>query len=131
MESDEPAAVASPFLQVFSAADFDGMRAMLAGDVRAYITNATGGIDEVEGRDDYLRRLEEMDLPAAQFTVELTQAPVLVDPDRVLVMVEVRARKGDRVLHNFAAHLLRVAEGRITEWWMVDAKPALSDHFWS
>ena len=68
-----------------------------------------------------------MDLPAAQFSVEPTQEPVPVDSDRALVMVEVRARKGDSVLHTFAADLLRVAGGRVTEWRMVDAKPGESD----
>lgn len=131
MDSDEPTAVASHFVQAFSAADFDRMREMLDEDLRAVITNAEGGVDEVEGRDDYLRRIEAMDLPAASFSVQLTQPPVPVDPDQALVMVEVHARKGDRALHNFAAHLLRVAGGRITEWRMVDAKPAESDRFWS
>lgn len=131
MESNEPTAVASRFLRAFSEADFDGMREMLAEDVRAYITNAEGGIDEVEGREEYLRRIEAMDLSAAHFSVEPTQAPVPVDADRALIMVEVHAQKGDRALHNFAAHLLRVAGGRITEWRMVEAKPAESDQFWS
>jgi hypothetical protein len=72
-----------------------------------------------------------MDLPAARFSVELTQSPVAVDADRVLIMVEVRAVRGSRRLHNFAAHLLRVAGGSIEEWTMVDAKPAESDRFWS
>ena len=131
MESSEPTAVTGRFLRAFSAADFDGMRSMLADDVVAYITNAEGGIDEVEGRDAYLSRLAAMDLPAARFSLELTQPPVLVDADRVLVMVEIRARRDQRSLHNFAAHLLRIAGGRITEWRMVDAKPAESDRFWS
>ena len=46
-------------------------------------------------------------------------------------MVEIRAERGGRTLHNFAALLLRVADGRISEWWMADAKPAESDAFWS
>lgn len=46
-------------------------------------------------------------------------------------MVEIHARRGDRSLHNFAAHLVRVSDGRITELRMVDAKPADSDAFWS
>jgi endonuclease/exonuclease/phosphatase family metal-dependent hydrolase len=54
-----------------------------------------------------------------------------VDPDRVLVMVEIQAHRGGRSLHNFAAHLLRIADGRIRDWRMVDAKPAESDEFWS
>ena len=131
MESTEPATVARQFLRAFSAADFEGMRALLADDVVAYITNAEGGIDEIEGRDAYLSRLEAMDLPAARFSIELTQPPVSVDSDRALVMVEIRAERGERSLHNFAAHLLRVVAGRIAEWRMVDAKPAESDRFWS
>lgn len=46
-------------------------------------------------------------------------------------MVEVRARRGERVLHNFAAHLLKIDDGQIREWRMVDAKPAVSDEFWA
>jgi len=131
MASSEPAAVAGCFLAAFSAADFDAMRAMLAEDLVAYVTNAEGGMDRVEGREAYLDRVEAMDLPSARFSVELTQPPVPVDEDQALVMVEVRAERGGRSLHNFAAHLLRVADGRIAEWRMVDAKPAESDAFWS
>jgi hypothetical protein len=50
--------------------------------------------------------------------------------DQVLLMVEIHARR-DRSLHNFAAHRVRVSDGRITELRMVDAKPADSDAFWS
>ena len=46
-------------------------------------------------------------------------------------MVEIHARDGDRSLHNFAAHMVRVSDGRITELRMVDAMPADSDAFWS
>jgi hypothetical protein len=34
-------------------------------------------------------------------------------------------------LHNFAAHLLQVRNGRIIQMRMVDAKPAESDAFWA
>jgi len=131
VESSEPTAVAERFLAAFSAADFDAMRALLAEDLVAHVTNAEGGMDRVEGREAYLGRVEEMNLPSARFSIELTQPPVPADEDRVLVMVEVRAQRGGRSLHNFAAHLLRVADGRIAEWWMADAKPAESDAFWS
>jgi ketosteroid isomerase-like protein len=107
------------------------MRALLAEDLIAYITGADGRMDKVEGREPYLSRLEAMDLPSARFSVELTQPPVAVDAERVLVMVEVRARRKGRSLHNYAAHLLGVADGLITDWRMVDAKPSESDAFWS
>ncbi|MDC8981863.1 nuclear transport factor 2 family protein [Mycobacterium marinum] len=131
----EPAAVARDFIAAFSAADFGAMRHLLAADLIAHITNADGGADVVNGREDYLRRIAAMDLDAAQFRVELTQPPQPVDTDRVLVMVEVRARKGgsDQLqdLHNYAAHLLRVVRGQIAELHMVDAKPAESARFWA
>ena len=56
---------------------------------------------------------------------------MFVGDDQALVMTEVRARRGDRTLQNFAAHLLRVADGKIVEMYMVDAKPAESDEFWA
>jgi ketosteroid isomerase-like protein len=123
--------LATRLLEAFSAADLEGMRAVLDEHLVAYVTNAEGGMDRVDGREEYLRRVGAMDLPAARFSVELTQQPVVVDPDQVLLMVEVRAERGGRTLHNFAAHLLRVADGRVTEWRMVEAKPAESDEFWS
>jgi len=119
------------FVAAFSAADFKAMREVLAPDLIAYVTNSSGDVDRVEGRDAYLARIEAMDLPAANFRVELTQRPVTVAPDQVLAMVEVHAERGDRTLHNFAAHLLRIADERITEWRMVEAKPAESDAFWA
>lgn len=124
-------AVTKAFLEAFSAADIDRMGEMLAPDLTAYVTNSSGGVDEVRGRDAYLGRIEAMDLPSVDFSVELTQEPVPIDPDRALAMVEVRAQRGERALHNFAAHLLRVTGGRIAEWRMVDAKPAESDAFWA
>ena len=123
--------IADDLLRAFSAADIEAMRSMLAEDLVAFITNAEGGLDRIEGREEYLSRIEAMDLPSARFSVELTQAPVAVDSEQVLIMVEVRARRDGRSLHNFAAHLLRVAGGRVTEWRMVEAKPAESDEFWS
>jgi ketosteroid isomerase-like protein len=131
MDWSEPAVVASRFLEAFSAADFERMRALLSEDLVAYITNRDGGMDKLVGRDAYLRRLEAMDLPSARFSVELTQPPVPADRDRVLVMVEIRAERNGKSLHNFAAHLLRISDGRVTDWRMVDAKPAESEEFWS
>ncbi len=123
--------VAERFITAFSAADFGTMRELLAADLVAWVTGADGAMTRLEGRDSYLGRIEAMDLPAAKFSVELTQAPVGVDSDRVLLMVEVHAERGGRTLHNFAGHLLRIDGERIAEWWMVDAKPAESDAFWA
>ena len=125
-----PEEVARALVAAFSAGDVARMRALMTDDVRAYITNREGGVDAITGAEDYLRRIEAMDLPSAQFRVDVTQS-VTVRPDTAMIMVEVHAHRGDRALHNFAAHLMTVDGGRVREWWMVEARPAESDAFWA
>ena len=44
---------------------------------------------------------------------------------------EVKAERKGRELHNFAAFLARVPDDRITDLWMVEARPAYSAEFWA
>jgi len=44
--------LAHQLVEAFNAADLPRMRALLAEDRKAYITNALGGIDEVDGPDE-------------------------------------------------------------------------------
>jgi ketosteroid isomerase-like protein len=123
--------IATDLVEAFNAGDLDRMSDLLAPDLVAWVTNAEGEADRITGRDEYLSRIAAMDLPAARYRVRLTQSPAAIDDHLVLLMVEVRAERDGRRLHNFAAHVLRVDEGRVTEWRMADAKPAESDQFWS
>jgi hypothetical protein len=111
----------------FSAHDEPGMRSVLAADLVAYITNAEGGVDRVTGSEEYLQRL--LALQAPKLEVNVTQS-VTVAPGQAMAMVEIRAERKGRTLHNFAAFLSRTEHERITELWMVDALPAYSDEFW-
>jgi ketosteroid isomerase-like protein len=126
----DPGLVARRLIAAFSAGDMPGMRALLADDLTAYITNRQGGVDEVVGADGYVARVEAMDLPSADFRVDITQL-VEVRADLVMVMVEIHAARAGKTLHNHAAHLLSIRDGAVTEWWMVEALPAESDEFWS
>ena len=126
-----PVAVATNLLEAFNAGDLDRMRELLAPDLIAWVTNADGEADRVTGREEYLRRIAAMDLPGAQYRVTLTQSPATIDDHLLLLMVEVQAERNGRWLHNFAAHVIRVDDGRVTQWRMADAKPAESDQFWS
>jgi hypothetical protein len=128
-EARSTESVARELIDAFCAVDIHRMRSLLADDLRAYVTNRDGGVDEV-GADEYIERVAEMDLPSAQFKVEITQA-IVPRPDLVLVMVEINASRGDRTLHNYATHCLLVRDGLVIEWWMVEALPAESDAFWS
>ena len=126
-----PVAVATNLLEAFNAGDLDRMRELLAPDLIAWVTNAHGEADRVTGREEYLRRIAAMDLPGAQYRVTLTPSPATIDDHLLLLMVEVQAERNGRRLHNFAAHVLCVDDGRVTQWRMADAKPAESDQFWS
>jgi ketosteroid isomerase-like protein len=120
--------LARGFFGAYASGDRDSAAALLADDVIAYVTNAEAGVDVVRGRDEYMRRVP--DLGGAAGSLEITQV-LEIDAERVLTMVEVRARRREMELHNFAAFLARVRDGRIAELWMVDAKPEYSDRFWS
>ena len=120
---------ARELIEAFCAADTQRMRSLLADDLRAYITNREGGVDEV-GAEEYLQRLAAMDLPSAQLKLAVTQV-IAPRPQMVIAMVEVNAARGGRTLHNHAAHCLFVRDGLVAEWWMVEALPAESDAFWS
>jgi len=121
--------VARELIEAFCAADTRRMRTFLSDDLRAYITNRDGGVDEV-GADEYVARVAAMDLPSAQFTLDITQV-VTPRPEMVIAMVEVSAARRGRTLHNHAAHCLFVRDGLVTEWWMAEALPAESEAFWS
>jgi hypothetical protein len=89
---------------------------------------AYGDVDRVEGREAYLARLPE--LRAAGGRLEVTQV-LEIDPERAVAMVEIHANRNGRDLHNFAAFLARIPDGRVEELWMVEALPAFSAEFWS
>jgi ketosteroid isomerase-like protein len=126
-----PADVATSLLRAFNDGDLDRMRELMDPAMVAWVTDASGAAEPVVGADAYLDRIAAMDLPAVRYRVSPTQSPVAIEDDLVLLMVEVHAERDDRRLENFAAHVLRVADGRVTEWRMADAKPAESDRFWA
>ena len=128
MTAEELEAVARGFFEAFAGGDVDGAAARLAPDLVAWVTNADGGVDEVRGRDAYRARIPDMD--SAEWRIDVTQV-LAIDAERVLTAVENRAHRHGKDLHNFAAFLARVADRQIAELWMVEARPAYSDEFWS
>ena len=125
----DPCDVTRDFIMAYGTGEVAGLRQRLAEDFVGYVTNADAGVDRVDGPDAYVSRLP--DLAAAGGSARVTQC-VQVSTDQALTMVEIRAQRDGRDLHNFGAFLSRVdADGRICELWMVDALPSYSDEFWS
>lgn len=124
----DPAEVSRSFFQAYADGDREKAASILAGDLVAYITTADAGVDEVHGRDAYMARVP--DLEAAGGSAEVTQV-VGIDDERAMTMVEIKAERKGKTLHNFAGFLARVSGDEIAELWMVDARPSYSDEFWS
>jgi ketosteroid isomerase-like protein len=129
MTATDPAEVSRAFFQAYADGDRDAAADLLAEDVVAYITNAEAGVDTVTSRDDYMARVP--DLKEAGGEAAITQV-VGVDDERAMTMVEIKVPdRNGKSLHNHAAFLARVADGKIAELWMVEALPSYSDEFWS
>ncbi len=126
-----PRAFADQFVNAMATSDMAHIAASIHPSVRAYITNASGGSDEVTGREALLERLPDFASMADSFNARITQSHE-VDDRTVLTMVEIRAQRLGRSLHNFAGILLRLSgDGRLIEYRMVEALPEESDRFWS
>src|ERR1700761_456312 len=126
-----PAAFARRFVRAMEESDMDAVRASFAPDVRAYITNASGGTDLVTGSDALGQRFPDFTAMADSFHVVVTQVHE-IDDRTVLFMIEIHAARLGRTLHNFAGIFVRLSsEGQMTEYRMVEALPAESDAFWS
>jgi ketosteroid isomerase-like protein len=123
-----PERVARKLFESYAAGDVDAMRSCLADDLVGWITNRDGGVDRTDGADAYLSRLP--DLSEAEMEARITQV-LGIDDERAMTMVAIRATRRGLDLHNYAAFLARVVDGRVAELWMVEAQPAYSDEFWS
>lgn len=120
--------VTKRFFRAYADGDLRATGSLLADDVTAYITTAQADVMRVEGREAYMARVP--DLGAVGGSCEVTQL-LEIDRETTLTMVEIRAKRRGKELHNFAAFLARVTDGQIRELWMVDALPAYSADFWA
>ena len=121
--------VVKAFIEAFDRADLKSMEDLLAPDAVSYITDADGGVNRLDGRDAFMASVRAMDVETVNPDVAITQlAPI--SPGQALAMVEIKAERKGRTLHNHAAFLMSVYGGRIGEIRMVEALPAYSDSFW-
>ncbi len=121
--------VVTSFIRAFERGDLDALGDLLGEDFVGHVTTADGGVREVD-RAGYLESVRSMDVPSANLRLDVANI-VEVGSGRVLVMVEVRAQRDGKTLHNFSGQLATVVDGKLGELWMVEALPAESDSFWA
>lgn len=129
MTDTPPIAVVRGFVDAFGSTDLAAIGSFLAPDLVAEVTQPDGGTAQLQGRDAYMASIEALDLPSVRPSITATQI-AQVTTDQVMVMIEIKAARKGRKLHNFAAFLMRVFGGHIARIWMVEALPAESDAFW-
>ena len=122
--------VVGTFIDAFNAADLETMASCLAEKLAAEVTQRDGSTTQVEGRDAYMNLIAQLDIGTVQPKLTITQIADVND-DQVLVMIEVKAVRKERQLHNFAAYLKTIRDMKIARIWMVEALPEESDTFWS
>jgi hypothetical protein len=131
MPHESPGTFVRRFVEAMTSSDMATVRASFDPHVRAFITNAEGGTELVEGSDALGRRFPDFAAMADTFDATVTQVHEL-DDRTVLFMVEIRAHRLGRSLHNFAAFFIRLSdEDTMIEYHMVEALPSESDRFWS
>ena len=87
MSSDHLERLARDLFEAYGEGELETMRALLAEDLIAFITNADAGVDRVEGRDNFMSRLP--DLAGAELSTAITQI-VAIDEERVMTMLEIK-----------------------------------------
>jgi len=117
------------FIKAFEQGNEKQLEQLLSEDVINYVTNAQGGVDKLEGRKSYLDRIKAMNISSVKLKLNITQL-LVINAHQALVMIEVKAQRHEKTLHNHAAFLVNIKNNQISEMWMVEALPAYSDTFW-
>lgn len=129
MKQSPASEIVSNFFNAIAAADRDRIIGYLDENLIGYITQADGSAARIEGRDSYMTSIDSLDIATVRPRLTITQIAE-VTPDQIMVMAEIEAERKGRALHNFAAYLMTITDGRISRIHMVEARPAESDAFW-
>ncbi len=97
--------------------------------MKSYISNADGGVNVLNGSDALICSLQSLDVKIVKPSIRITQIAT-IKKSQVMVMIEIKAQRKNKSLHNFATFLLNFKDGLINELHMVEALPAYSDEFW-
>lgn len=117
------------FVKAFQNLDVEKLKLLFDVHIIMYVTNAKGGVDKIEGCQQLINRIQEVDYTKARLKLSVPQI-VSIEKEKVMLMVRITAHKNNRDFENFAAFLCYIKNNKITHIWQVEAKPAHSDEFW-
>lgn len=122
--------VIESFFNAFAKGDISAMRVCLNDNVKSYITQATADVALLDGAEALLDNLTQMNTQVIKPSIQITQLAEF-NQNQALVMIEIKATRRGKQLHNFAAFLLSFVQDKISEIRMVEALPAYSNEFWN
>lgn len=118
------------FVSAYSTADEYILRKLLANDLKFYATNSDAGVDLRQGVDSFLENLRRIGVAEVKPAMHITQF-ITLGSFQVMFMVEVKAKRKVKSLHNFAAFLVEILDAKIISVHMVEALPESSAEFWN
>lgn len=122
--------IITKLIKAIETENYEYVRQIFADDIENYITNSTGSVYLLKGSENYINALKKMNFNKVKPSLTITQIDV-INNHEAMFMLEVKAQKPNKSLHNFAAYLVKFAGEKIVTMRMVEALPEYSDKFWN
>lgn len=116
--------------EAFGEGDLDAVLSIFDDAIRFYVpgSGALGGV--YRGRDEVVGFFAKIsELSGGTFRMELHD--VLANDEHVVVLVRVRAERGEKSFAGTEAHVWHVSGGKASDMWSLPTEQAASDEFWS
>ena len=118
------------FIEAFDQKDYDLMEEQLVINLLSFVTQRNGHVKCLKGRSAFMKNIHSWDDGKTQRSICITQIHP-IHAQQCLVMIAIKAKRGEQQLKNYAAFLINTSTTGITEIYMVEANPETSDTFWN
>ena len=113
--------------QAFAEGDAGTMREILSDDVVWHSSGRSKWGGDYVGADATLKLFNDI---GAEAEIENVPHAILADDDHVVVLINVRARRGDDTHENTNVFVMHVDDGKLTEAWVTTGDVYAWDEFW-
>ena len=99
------------FIQAYAKGDTVKLKSMLSDKLEFYVTNAQGQVDLLNGSNSFIQNVIDIGVKSVSPTIKIKQI-TSIRKNQVMCMVEVKAERKNKKLHNFAAFLIHILQMR-------------------